>query len=81
VQFREEADQVLQAAAEPIDRPSHYHVELPLGGVPAQPIEGRARRDRADAVQLTNGLDVKEIVNLWAGGSSAVKLILGRQLE
>jgi hypothetical protein len=35
VQFGEKADQVLQAAAQSIDRPSHHHVELPLGGVPA----------------------------------------------
>jgi hypothetical protein len=35
VQFGEKADQVLEAAAQSIDRPSHHHVELPLGGVPA----------------------------------------------
>jgi hypothetical protein len=29
---------------------------------------GDPRRDRTDAAQLTNDLDVKEIVNLWAGG-------------
>jgi hypothetical protein len=29
--FREEADQVLKASAEAIDRPGHYHVELPTG--------------------------------------------------
>jgi hypothetical protein len=28
MQFGQEADQVLQAAAEAIDRPSHYHIEL-----------------------------------------------------
>jgi hypothetical protein len=39
------------------------------------------RRERADAAQLTNDLDVKEIVNLWAGGSAAVKSMLGRALE
>jgi hypothetical protein len=32
VDFREKADQVLKASAEAIDRPSHYHVELPPGG-------------------------------------------------
>src|SRR6516165_2184930 len=28
--------------------------------------------------QLTSDLDVKEIVNLWSGGSAVVKSILGR---
>jgi hypothetical protein len=39
VQLGEEADQVWQAAAKPIDRPGHHHVELPLGSIPAQPIK------------------------------------------
>jgi hypothetical protein len=39
------------------------------------------RRDGADPAQPTNGLDVKEILNLWAGGSAAVKSMPGRQLE
>jgi hypothetical protein len=33
---------------------------------------------RAPAVRSKNDLDVKEIVNLWAGGSAAVKSMLGR---
>jgi hypothetical protein len=32
--LREEANQVLQASAEAIDRPSHHHVELAAGGSP-----------------------------------------------
>jgi hypothetical protein len=35
------------------------------------------RRDCADPAQSTNGLDVKEIVNLWAGGFAAVKSMPG----
>ena len=30
------------------------------------------------ALRSKNDLDVKEIVNLWAGGSAAVKSMLGR---
>jgi hypothetical protein len=33
---------------------------------------------RGTAVRSKNDLDVKEIVNLWAGGSAAVKSMLGR---
>ena len=44
----QEADEVLQAAAQPVDRPRHHHVELPLGRVPAERIErGRLSRPLA----------------------------------
>ena len=33
------------------------------------------------AVQLINDRDIKEIVNLWAGGSAAVKIDAGQALE
>src|SRR5262245_49688108 len=39
--FAEEGDQVLQAAAEPINRPGHDHVELPTAGIAAHRIKGR----------------------------------------
>jgi hypothetical protein len=39
MQLGEEADQVLQAAAEAIDAPGHDDVELPLGSIPAKPIK------------------------------------------
>jgi hypothetical protein len=42
VQLGQECDQILQAAAQPIDAPGHHHVELPAGGGSAQGIEGRA---------------------------------------
>jgi hypothetical protein len=42
VQFGKEADKVLKAAAEPIDRPSHHHSELALSGIPAERIKGGA---------------------------------------
>jgi hypothetical protein len=42
VQLGQEAHEVLQAAAEPINRPGHDHIELALGGVSAQRIEARA---------------------------------------
>ena len=57
MQLGEEADQILQAAAEPIDRPRHHHVELPLGSIPAQPIKCRAlvpAFGAADAVVLVD---------------------------
>jgi hypothetical protein len=41
VQLGQEADQVLQAAAKPIDRPSHDDIELALCGVTAKRVECR----------------------------------------
>lgn len=40
VRLGKEANQVLQAAAEAIDVPGHDDIELPLGGVAVQGIEG-----------------------------------------
>jgi hypothetical protein len=39
VQLGQESNQVLKAAAEPIDAPGHHHVELALSSVPAERIE------------------------------------------
>jgi len=43
VQFGQEADQILQAAAEAINRPGHDHIEFALIGVVDEPVE-RAMR-------------------------------------
>ena len=40
MELGQEADEVLQAAAQPIDIPGHDNIELPLGSVPVQGIEG-----------------------------------------
>jgi PAS domain S-box-containing protein len=45
VQLGQEGNQVLKAAAEPIDTPGHHHVELALSGVPAKRPDG-SNRDR-----------------------------------
>src|SRR5262245_21374984 len=39
VQLGQEGDQILKAAAQPVDRPGHEHVELPSGSVSAQLVE------------------------------------------
>ena len=41
MQLGQEGDQVLQAAAETIDRPSHNNIELPCAGVTAKRVESR----------------------------------------
>jgi hypothetical protein len=41
VKFGQEADEIPKRASQPIDRPSHDHVELPAGNVLAERVEGR----------------------------------------
>src|SRR5215475_204639 len=42
MQLGQEPHEVLQAAAEPINRPRHHYVELALGGIAAHGIEARS---------------------------------------
>jgi hypothetical protein len=54
VELGQEAHQVLQAAAEPIDGPSHHNVKLPLCGISAERIERRTLRHlEASAISLS----------------------------
>ena len=57
MELGQEVDEVLQAAAEPIDRPRHHHIELALGGIPKERIKGWAlipALGTADAVILVD---------------------------
>ena len=57
MQFGQQADQVLQASAQPINAPSHYHVEFAARCRFAERIEGRpaiAALRAANAVVLIN---------------------------
>jgi hypothetical protein len=60
MQFRQETDQVLQAAAKPVHRPRHHHVELALSRIPKQPVKLRppiATFSATDAVVLVDADD------------------------
>jgi hypothetical protein len=56
-------------------------VILPFARRRAQALGYGLRARHAHAVRSKNDLDVKEIVNPWAGGSAAVKSMLGRCLN
>src|SRR5262245_32919163 len=61
MQLGQEADQVLQAAAQPVHRPSHDHVEFPTRGITAQLVERRplvASPGAADAMILVDPDDL-----------------------
>jgi hypothetical protein len=70
----------LQAAAKPIDRPGHDHVELPPGGIAAQRIE------RGPSIPALGAADPVVLVDLdhlaaHAGGDLAqLALLIGRGL-
>jgi hypothetical protein len=61
VQLEQEADEILQGAAKPIDRPCHHHIELATGGILAQCVECRpldAPFGTADALVPVDADDV-----------------------
>jgi len=61
VQFGKKTDQVLKAAAEPIDAPGHDQIELPLGGVATQAIEFRAAVPALSAAYAMVPLDADDL--------------------
>jgi hypothetical protein len=76
----------------PGDSSKHqFGTSMPQGGHPphhsitssarASSAAGSLRCGRTGAAQLANDLAVKEIVNLWAGGSAAVKSMLAKAPE
>ena len=75
-----EANQVLKAAAKPIDAPRHHHVELALCGVPAERIKRRAlipSLGTANAVILVN---LDDLAAHAAGNLAQLALLVGRSL-
>src|SRR5262245_19189844 len=80
VQLGQKADQVLQAATEPIDRPGHYHVKRAFGGVSAERIEAGsfvAALGAADAVIL---VDLDDLTARAGGDRAQLALLIGRRL-
>ena len=80
VDFREEADQVLKAAAETIDRPSHHHVELAPGRSLVEGVELRPlvlALGAGDAVIL---VDAHDLPTGPLGNLAQLALLVGRGL-
>src|SRR6516164_2971282 len=63
VQLGQEADEVLKAAAKPINRPGHDHIELALIGVPDESIE---RRPLVPALGARNTMILVNVNDLTA---------------
>src|SRR5262252_2478385 len=74
MQFGKKADQVLEAAAEPIDAPGHDQIELPLGGVATQAIEFRSAVPALSAAYAMVPIDADDLAA--HAGSDLAKLTL-----
>src|SRR5262249_50336356 len=74
MQFGKKTDQILKAAAEPIDAPGHDQIELPLGGVATQAIEFRAAVPALSAAYAMVPIDADDLAA--HAGSDLAKLTL-----
>jgi hypothetical protein len=61
VELGQEGDQVLKAAAQPVDRPCHHYVELPLGRISAQTIEARPLHSPLGATDAMVAVDLDDL--------------------
>jgi hypothetical protein len=74
-----ETSSLLDAPLAASSRPTLLLPEKPsIAVLPFQNMSDDLEQARGTAVCSKNDLDVKEIVNLWAGGSAAVKSMLSR---
>src|SRR5262249_30342565 len=77
VNFRQEADEVLKAAAEPINRPGHDHVEVAFGGIPAERIEAGALVTSSGATDAVILVDLDDLTAHAAGDLAQLALLIG----
>jgi hypothetical protein len=77
VQLGEEADQILQATAEPINRPRHDDVELPLGSVPAHPLKLRALLPARGTAYAVIPVDVDDLAAHAASDLAQFAFLVG----
>jgi hypothetical protein len=77
LEFRQENDQVLQRAAQSVDRPCHDQVELPLSGVSAQLVELRALVLALGAADAVITVDVDNFAAHPPGNLAQLPLLVG----
>ena len=80
VKLGKEADKVLKAAAEPIDRPGHHHVELALSSIPAKRIECRAFVTPFGAANAVVLVDFDDLAAHSGCNLLQFALLIGRRL-
>src|SRR6516162_2714530 len=80
MQFRQEADQVLEAATKPIDAPGHDQIELPLGGVATQAIKFGAAVPALSAAYAMVPIDADDLAAHAGGDLAKLTLLVRRSL-
>jgi hypothetical protein len=80
VKLGQEADQVLQTAPQPINRPRHHHIELATGCRTAQRIELRALIAALGAANAVILVDLDDLTAHPAGNLAEFALLIGCRL-
>src|SRR5215472_13219087 len=80
MQLGQEGNKILQAAAEPIDAPSHDHVELALSGIAQKAIELRPLVPALSAADAVILVDTDDLAAHAAGNLAQLPLLVGRGL-
>src|SRR5215467_930097 len=80
MQFRQAADEVLQAATKPLDWLRHAHVELPLGGVATQAIEFGAAVPALSAAYAMVPIDADDLAAHASSDLAKLMLLVRRSL-
>src|SRR5262249_18451035 len=80
VKFGKKPDEVLKAAAEPIDAPGHDQIELPLGGVATQAIEFRAAVPALSTAYAMVPIDADDLAAHAGSDLAKLTLLVGRSL-
>ena len=75
-----ERDEVLKAAAQPIDAPGHDHVELPFGRIATERIERRPPVPAPGAADAVILVDLDDLAAHAAGDLAQLALLVGRRL-
>lgn len=78
MQLGEEANKVLKAAAEPIHRPRHHHVELALSGIAKKPIKLGPTIPALSAADTVVLVDPNDLAAHTAGDFSQFALLRGQ---
>src|SRR5262245_33131993 len=78
--LRQEADQVLKAAAQAINGPCHNHVELPSAGISAESVELRALISALGAADAVVLVDLDDLEPATLGSLAQLALLVGRGL-
>src|SRR5262249_15844705 len=80
MQLGQEGNKILQAAAEPIDAPSHDHVELALSAIAQKPIELSPLVPALSAADAVILVDTDDLAAHAAGNLAQLPLLVGRGL-